>query len=138
MNEKYLPGFYVILIYLNKFHSFLLGSNTFPFLIRPYKMTAIKESRFLSNKIQVVVCMKKQVLRLVQSNIGDIFFTGSAVIFTEQFCKIRITHVTHFRKLMNLQRFSGMRVNILQNMIKRKIRIGIKCNFFDLGKIILI
>lgn len=52
-------GFYVILIYLNKFHSFLLGSNPFPFLISSYKMTAIKESRFLSNKIQVIICMKK-------------------------------------------------------------------------------
>lgn len=46
-------------------------------------MTAIKKNCFLSNVIQIVICMKKQVLRFIQSDVGDIFFAGATIIFTE-------------------------------------------------------
>ena len=44
-------------------------------------------------------------------------------MFPKQFGKVGVAHVTHDGQILDFQRFSRVRVNVLQNMMKGKVGI---------------
>ena len=86
-------------------------------------MATVKKAGFKGNIIDVIVCVEQIVLGFYETDIGDVLLTGAAVGFPEQLGKMGIAHVAHFRKLLYFKRFTGVSVDVFQNMMKRKVRI---------------
>ena len=81
-------------------------------------MAGIKKACLKSYFIQIVICVQQIILRLIQSDICNIFPTGTPVSLPEKLCKIGVTHMANICQLLNLQRLTGMRINIISQEIR--------------------
>ena len=79
-------------------------------------MAAIVKSGLHRNACKVIIRMQQQILRLIQTDIRDVFLAGAAIIFPEPLGKMGITHMAHVSQFFCLQRFCRMKINIFKNV----------------------
>ena len=95
----------------------LFGRDALPFSENLNQMAAVRKPRFLTDIAQIKIRKQQKILGLADAHEFYVFLAGSPIILFKALGKIRIAHVAHIRKFLNLDRLPHVRINVSRNLM---------------------